>query len=160
MGLIGVEIQRESAHLAFAVVAHEFAALLHQPERAFEREDLRGNERRVLAETVSRGDGGFETVVGQLPEDLQARKRMGQQRRLRIPRQVELVLGVLERQLRDVVTEHFAGSCVDVPGNGELLVEVAAHARVLGPLPREDVEDVSFVIEHSSLLRRSLRQFT
>ncbi len=130
--------------------AHQLAALLHQFQCIFEAEHFRRDQRRVFAEAVPRGNGGFQPVVGQLPEDLEAGDGVRQQCRLRVPGEVELVLRVLERQLRDVVAEHLPGLRIDIPGDGEFLVEVAAHARVLGALPRENIEDVLFVIEHAS----------
>ncbi len=156
-GLDDVERQREGTHLAFAVGAHQLAALLHEFQGAFETEHAGCNQRRVFAKTVARGDSGFQAVVGQLPEDLEAGHGVGQQCRLREPCEIELVLRVLEGKLRDVVTENFARLGVNTPGDGELLVKIAAHARVLGPLAREDVQDVVLVFGHCTNTPCSLK---
>jgi hypothetical protein len=154
------EIQRKGTHLSLTVGAHQLTALLHQFQGVFETENPGGNQRRVFAETVSCGDRGSQPVVGQLPEDLQARDGMGQQCRLRIPGEVELVLRVGKGKFGDVVTENITGLRIDIPGDSKLLVKVAAHARVLRPLAREDIEDMLFVVEHYTNTPRSLNQFT
>ncbi len=128
--------------------AHQFAALLHQFQGAFETQSLRRNQRRILAETVSGGHRGLQPVVGQLTEDLQAGDGMCQQCRLRISRQVQLIVRVPEGQFRDVVSEDVAGLRVDLPCDFVFVVHVAAHPRVLGTLAGKREKNVLCGVTH------------
>ena len=94
------------------------------------------------------GQGRPEAVVGELAEHLETGDRVGQDRRLGEAGQVELVVGILECQLGEIVAQHLARLVVDPAHDRVLGVQVAAHAAVLGALAGEQEEDVLCGVGH------------
>jgi hypothetical protein len=96
-----------------------------------EAESLCGNQCRVLAKTVSCSHDRFQTIIGQFPENLQAGNGMGQQSRLSILSQVELVLRVLKGKFRNIVAQGIASGLIDFSDDSIFIMKIATHARVL-----------------------------
>ena len=105
----------------------------------------------VLAQAVPGGQRGLEATAGQFLEDPQAGHLVGQQRRLGVAREADLAGRILEGQLAEIEAQHVVRPVVDLPGHGELLVEVAAHAPVLGALPGEHEHHA--LVAHGLILR-------
>src|SRR4029079_2691226 len=102
-----------------------------------ERERAAGDERRVFAQAVTRGERGLDALTREALERLQAGNMMGEQRGLSEPRAAQLLPRVLERQLGHVVADDFAGASIKVACDGEFLDEIGAHAPVLRALTGE-----------------------
>src|SRR5215469_1923986 len=100
---------------------------------------------RIFPQTVSYNIGW------RLPLRLEyapGRDRGGQDRRLRDLRQLELVLGSFEAQLRKLVAECGVGFVERLLRDGIHRSQVAAHADPLRTLPREHERDGGFVMAH------------
>jgi hypothetical protein len=82
------------------------------------------------------GDGveGQPGLAGQHPED---RHRGGQDGRLAVLGQGQVVLGPLEAQLRDREAQGGVGLVVGATGDVELVGQIAAHTDPLRALARE-----------------------
>ena len=111
-------------------------------QRILERQRAGHDERRVLAEAVTRAERGTHAVADEAAKRLEARDLVGQQRGLREAGLVELVARIAERELGHVVTDDGARARVEVLGDRKLGDEVRAHPPVLRPLPGEDVQNL------------------
>ena len=95
-GLDRVHVHHEGCHLALAVLAHELTTSLHEPECRFERKRFRGDQRRVLAKAVTRRHRRLYAAAGFFTKYREARNVMCEQRGLSVPREVQLIPGVIE----------------------------------------------------------------
>ena len=84
---------------------------------------------------VSGGEGGLNAAFGQ---DARGGDRDGEDRGLRVLGELELVFGAFEDELRESEAEGFVGLVEDGAGDGEVVVEVAAHADGLRALSGEE----------------------
>jgi hypothetical protein len=75
---LGLDIHHERRHLAFAVLAHEFAALLYKLQRHLEGQCIGRNERRVFTQAVPGRHRRLHSASCLLPEYLEAGDVVGE----------------------------------------------------------------------------------
>ena len=92
------------------------------------------DERRVFAKAVSARDLGLDSM---LLEDLVCDHADGEDRRLRVRRQAQIPFRAIEAHLHDRVAERLVRLTKQFLRHIILLVEILAHADLLGALPRE-----------------------
>ncbi len=113
---------------------HELAAQVREPDRVAQRQRARRDQRGPLAERVAGDDVEREAA---LAKHAKHRDRRGQDRRLRVLGQREVILGTLPAQLRQREAERIVGLVVGLLREGRLDRQIAAHADSLGALARE-----------------------
>ena len=135
----GIQIDAEQcghgAHADGHGLLHVSAAAPHQRNRIGQAQGPRGDQRGIFAKTVP-GDkfrqntAFFENAIGG--------DGRGQDRRLRVFRQLEFFLGSFETQPRKRKTQHPIGFFKDCARCWVFLEKFPSHARVLRSLSRED----------------------
>ncbi len=123
----GIEAE-DGGHCAFACgdgLLHVLAAGANGADGVGEAEGSGGDVGGVFAKAVARGEGGLNAAFG---EDSCGGDGDGQDRRLGMLGELELVFGALEDELREGEAEGFVGFVEDGASDGKVIVEVAAHS--------------------------------
>jgi hypothetical protein len=142
---VGARQRHGEHHPGLGMIAHERATHLHQPQRVFERQDVREAGGDVFAEAVADHRARFDA-----PRSPELRQRVfdGEQRRLR-DRGIQQPLDgprnarrIRMHHLADVEAERIAQlmrACVDVFAIDRLArVQLGAHARILRALAGQE----------------------
>ena len=116
---------------------HELAAQVHQADRVGERERAGRDQRRVLAERVARRRRRARAPVAR-SQHAQRRDAGGQDRRLRVGGERQLLLGPLEAELRQREAERGVGLVEHRRApRARRRASARAHADLLRALARE-----------------------
>ena len=114
---------------------HVAAAAADGADGVGEGEGSGGDVGGVLAEGVACGQGWDDSLFG---EDARGGDRDGEDGGLGVLGELELVLGAFEDELGEGEAEGFVGLVEDGAGDGEVVVEIAAHAYGLRALSGEE----------------------
>ena len=123
----GVEAE-DGGHGAFACgdgLLHVLAAGADGADGVGEGEGSGGDVGGVFAEGVAGGEGGLDAAFG---EDAGGGDGDGEDGGLRVLGELELVFGAFEDELGEGEAESFVGLVEDGASDGEVVVEIAAHA--------------------------------
>ena len=125
--------RRHSARADRHGFLHESSALMNDRRCFRRRQSADAHDRAVFAEGVA----GDEVASGgaALFEHRVNRSRHRENCRLRVLRQLQLILGTIEAEVRDRVAERGVDVIEHAPRRRKRLGDIAPHAGVLAPLP-------------------------